>query len=53
VGWASPASPAHVRFSIWEDGVARGAVSIAEDEAARLAEFLETEAVTQPLEPQL
>jgi len=43
----------HVRFSVWEDGVARAAVSITDDEAARLAAFLETEAVTQPLEPQL
>ena len=43
----------HVRFSVWEDGVARAAVSITEDEAVRLAQFLETEAVTQPLEPQL
>jgi hypothetical protein len=43
----------HVRFSVWEDGVARAAVSIADDEAARLAAFLETEAVTQPLEAQL
>ena len=42
----------HVRFSVWEDGVARAAVSITEDEAVRLAAFLETEAVTQPLEPQ-
>jgi hypothetical protein len=30
----------HVRFSVWEDGVARAAVSIEEDEAARLALFL-------------
>jgi hypothetical protein len=43
----------HVRFSVWENGVARAAVSITDDEAARLAQFLETEAVTQPLEPQL
>src|SRR3954469_23158674 len=43
----------HVRFSVWEDGVARAAVSITEGEAVRLAAFLETEAVTQPLEPQL
>jgi hypothetical protein len=43
----------HVRFSVWEDGVARAAVSIDDDEAARLARFLrETEAVTQPLEAQ-
>jgi hypothetical protein len=37
----------HVRFSVWEDGVARAAVSIADDEAARLADFL---LETQPLE---
>ena len=43
----------HVRFSVWEDGVARAAVSITDEEAARLAAFLaETEAVTQPLEAQ-
>jgi hypothetical protein len=36
----------HVRFSVWEDGVARAAVSIPDEEAARLAEFLEQ---TQPL----
>jgi len=43
----------HVRFSVWEDGVARAAVSVTEDEAARLARFLESEAVTQPLETQV
>jgi hypothetical protein len=42
----------HIRFSVWEGGVARAAVSIAEDEAARLARFLEAESVTQPLETQ-
>ena len=43
----------HVRFSVWEDGVARAAVSITDDEADRLARFLcESEAVTQPLETQ-
>jgi hypothetical protein len=31
----------HVRFSVWEDGVARAAVSITDDEARRLADFLE------------
>jgi hypothetical protein len=31
----------HVRFSVWDEGVARAAVSIGEDEAARLAAFLE------------
>jgi hypothetical protein len=30
-----------VRFSVWDDGVARAAVSLDEDEASRLAEFLE------------
>src|SRR3954451_22174828 len=29
-----------IRFSVWEDGVARAAVSLEEDEAQRLAEFL-------------
>ena len=31
-----------VRFSVWDDGVARAAVSLDEAEAHRLAEFLET-----------
>jgi hypothetical protein len=31
----------HVRFRVWEDGVARAAVSITDDEARRLADFLE------------
>lgn len=30
-----------VRFSVWDDGVAQGAVSLGDDEAKRLAEFLE------------
>jgi hypothetical protein len=30
-----------VRFSVWDDGVARAAVSLHEDEALRLAAFLE------------
>ena len=30
----------HVRFSVWDDGVARAAVSLDEDESARLAAFL-------------
>ena len=30
-----------VRFSVWDDGVARAAVSLDEAEADRLAEFLE------------
>lgn len=29
-----------VRFSVWDDGVARAAVSLEEDESRRLAEFL-------------
>jgi hypothetical protein len=33
----------HVRFSVWSaDGVAEAAVSLEEEEAARLAAFLET-----------
>jgi hypothetical protein len=33
--------PRHVRFSVWdESGTARAAVSVDEDEAARLATFL-------------
>lgn len=31
-----------VRFSVWDDGVARAAVSLDEAEALRLADFLET-----------
>jgi hypothetical protein len=40
----------HVRFSVWDDGVARAAVSLDEAEATRLAEFLEqtTETPTRP-----
>jgi hypothetical protein len=30
-----------VRFSVWDNGVARAAVSLDEDEATRLAKFLE------------
>jgi hypothetical protein len=30
-----------VRFSVWENGVARAAVSLDEDEALRVARFLE------------
>jgi hypothetical protein len=30
----------HVRFSVWDDGVARAAVSLDENEAKRLAGFL-------------
>src|SRR4051794_26972994 len=30
-----------VRFSVWDDGIARAAVSLNEDEALRLAAFLE------------
>jgi hypothetical protein len=36
----------HVRFSVWDDGVARAAVSLDEAEALRLAEFLEETAVS-------
>jgi len=36
----------HVRFSVWEDGVARAAVSIPDEEARRLADFLEQTEVT-------
>jgi hypothetical protein len=39
----------HVRFSVWDDGVARAAVSVTDDEAERLAEFL-GERAAQPLE---
>jgi len=40
----------HVRFSVWsETGVAESAVSISEDEAARLARFLAEEAATEEL----
>jgi hypothetical protein len=41
----------HVRFSVWEDGVARAAVSVTDDEAARLAAFLlETQPLDLPIE---
>jgi hypothetical protein len=44
----------HVRFSVWEDGVARAAVSIPEDEAARLADFLEqAQAAAETIETQV
>ena len=48
----------HVRFSVWEDGVARAAVSITDDEAARLATFLQSDCVqsdcrSQTLETQV
>jgi len=29
-----------VRFSVWDDGVAKAAVSLGEDEARRLADFV-------------
>lgn len=35
----------HVRFSVWDDGVAQAAVSLDEDETRRLARFLD---VRQP-----
>jgi hypothetical protein len=45
-----------VRFSVWDDGVARAAVSLDDEEALRLAEFVsrtravsETESTTQSL----
>jgi hypothetical protein len=48
----------HVRFSVWDDGVARAAVSLDEDEALRLAEFVVTttavssaESTTETLQP--
>jgi hypothetical protein len=41
----------HVRFSVWnESGVAEGAVSISEPEAARLARYLREEEDTLELE---
>jgi hypothetical protein len=47
-----------VRFSVWDDGVARAAVSLDEDEALRLAEFVVrtqnasgSESPTQTLQP--
>jgi hypothetical protein len=43
-----------VRFSVWDDGVARAAVSLGEDEALRLAEFVtrsdKASEITQTLE---
>jgi hypothetical protein len=40
----------HVRFSVWsETGIAESAVSISDAEAARLAHFLGSEAVTEEL----
>ena len=33
----------HVRFSVWEDGVARAAVSIDDEEAERLARYLQSD----------
>jgi hypothetical protein len=40
----------HVRFSVWEDGVARAAVSLDEDEALRLAEFVTSTSAASGLE---
>jgi hypothetical protein len=40
----------HVRFSVWDDGVARAAVSLDEDEALRLAEFVATTAAASVVE---
>src|SRR3954451_21192987 len=39
----------HVRFSVWEDGIARAAVSLDEDEAPRLAGFLGAPSRPKPL----
>jgi hypothetical protein len=39
----------HVRFSVWDDGVARAAVSLDEAEALRLAAFLEETAGSDPV----
>jgi hypothetical protein len=39
----------HIRFSVWDDGVARAAVSLDEAEALRLAAFLEETAVSDTL----
>jgi hypothetical protein len=39
----------HVRFSMWDDGVARAAVSLDESAALRLARFLEETAVSDAL----
>jgi hypothetical protein len=40
-----------VRFSVWDDGVARAAVSLDEEEARRLAEFVcRTSAVSETAE---
>jgi hypothetical protein len=36
-----------VRFSVWDDGVARAAVSLDEDETRRLAAFLTSRAATR------
>jgi hypothetical protein len=39
----------HVRFSVWSsEGVAEGAVSLEEDEAGRLADFLSTPRLQRP-----
>jgi hypothetical protein len=38
--FASDEWPAQVRLSIWDTDVAEAAVSVSEDEAARLAQFL-------------
>jgi hypothetical protein len=41
----------HVRFSVWDDGVARAAVSVTDEEAERLADFLrETQSAREALE---
>jgi hypothetical protein len=42
----------HVRFSVWEDGVARAAVSITDDEAERLADYLQSDCLQSDCGPQ-
>ena len=43
----------HVRFSIWDDDVARAALSLDEDESLRLATFLQTGCEPVPKEESL
>jgi hypothetical protein len=42
-------APAHVRFSIWAVDAAEAAVSLTEEEAERVAEFLHPPARRRPL----
>jgi hypothetical protein len=46
-------TPAQFRFSIWSDNSADAAVSLSDDEAARLAQFLTPAPRRQPLLDQL